>query len=419
MERICDSKSCALCMACANVCPKGAIYVGIDEYGYESICIDRESCIDCGLCKEVCGRRNRVKRNEPHAGYAAQAKNTQALMKSASGGAFQMLAEYVLETNGVCYGCTSTMDPNGFSAKHIRVDSIEELPLILNSKYVPSRIGTTYRMAEKDLLEDRFVLFSGTPCQIQGLKAYLNREFDNLLTVDVICHGVASTKIFNDYIDVEEKKYGIKIVDYLFRDKSISWGTNFCYRYYKEADPKKRIKTKHLPREGSSYKMYYLRGDILRENCFSCSLSNTSRVSDFTLGDYWEIEMEHPEFVTKCDPPIVLRQGISCILANTEKAKKFVSALNKKMVMHEVSIDSIVSHNGNLKQASRRGKDRDCLLQLYKNNGYEQIEKEYESSVGKKMIVYKLKNTLKSCLPDRVRIIIYNSPKLKKFIFHS
>lgn len=419
MERICEYDTCTLCMACSNICPQDAIVIGQDINGYECIEIDQEKCIDCGLCKKVCERKLCTERREPHTAYAAQAKSMESLKKSASGGAFQMLAEYVLENNGVCYGCRSNMDQNGFHAQHIRIASISELPMILNSKYVPSKVGNTYKMARKDLEEGHLVLFSGTPCQIQGLKGYLNREYDNLLTVDIVCHGVTSTNLFNDYLREEEQKHRIKIVEYLFRDKSVSWGTNFCYQYYKLEDTEKRVKTKHLPREGSSYMIHYLRGNIFRENCYNCTLSNISRLSDFTLGDYWGIETEHPELVTKSSPPIVLRKGVSCVLANTEKARRYIPALKESMVMYEVSVESVVAHNGNLRSASPRGKGRDRFFQQYKENGYGKIEMEYEASVGRKMLVYRLKNLMKSHLPDRVRIMIYHSPRLRKLVFHS
>ena len=129
----------------------------------------------------------------------------------------------------------------------------------------------------------------------------MNHEYENLIIADVICHGVTSKTIFNDYLREVEKEQNIVITDYIFRDKKAGWGSNFCYSYYENGD-KNKIKIKRFPKEGGSHEIHYLRGDISRENCFSCEMSNTNRVSDFTFGDYWAIEIEHPEFIVRNDP---------------------------------------------------------------------------------------------------------------------
>lgn len=415
---ICSREKCTLCMACANSCPKKAIYLDYDEYGFEKICIDPNLCVNCGICDQVCQRRQSVSRNVPKRNYAAQVKNKAELMISASGGAFQILAKLVLEQKGICYGCAFIKEDDGFRARHMRVESISELPKILNTKYIPSMIGNTFREAKADLEAGIFVLFSGTPCQIQGLKAYLNKDYENLLTADLICHGVSTARYFNEYIQCVEKLENAQIMDYSFRDKSISWGTNFCYSYHKQGDVAKRTRQKHLPREASSYTTHYLRGNISRENCYSCPLSCVERVSDFTLGDYWEIEREHPEFVTRGKMRMSLRGGISCILVNTDKAKTVIPFLQEKMIIHPVSLASVRDHNGNLREPTRPGDAREKILKTYQTSGYQPVDEEYRQSVGKKMAVYRLKNILKSRLPDCLRIMIYRSAILRRIIFH-
>lgn len=415
---ICPQEKCTLCMACANSCPKGAIHLGYDENGFEKICIDYALCVECGICERVCQRRQSIGRNTPKWNYAAQVKSKTERMASASGGAFQILAKIVLEQQGVCYGCSLGKNGDGFYARHVRIDSLSELPQILNTKYIPSIIGSSFSEAKADLEAGRIVLFSGTPCQIQGLKAYLNKDYENLVTADLICHGVSSSKYFNEYIQCVEQRENIRITDYAFRDKSISWGTNFCYSYYKIDDGLKRICQKHLPREASSYTTHYLRGDISRENCYSCTLSCVERVSDFTLGDYWEIECEHPEFITSKKMRMSLRGGISCILANTDRAEKMMLLLEKWMIVHPVSLESVKNHNGNLRAPTPSGSDREKIMSMYKVSGYQPVDEDYCKSVGKKMVIYKLKNMLKSRLPDRVRIMIYRSKALRRIVFH-
>lgn len=417
-DYICLPQECTLCMACRNICPVGAIEISMDENGYEKITISAGKCINCGQCRKVCHRRKDISGITTVLAYAAQAKSKAALMKSASGGAFQMLAQLVLKKGGVCYGCTFEKTDGKYIARHISIQEEAQLPRILNSKYIPSIIGSAFQEAKCDLDEGRLVLFSGTPCQIQGLRAFLNKDYNNLLTADLICHGVTAGKLFNDYIRCEEQNQGIKITDYSFRDKSVSWGTNYSYIYYRENDNQKRIQEKHCPREASSYMVHYLYGNIFRENCYRCSLSNTERVSDFTLGDYWEIEREHPEYITRCTPRMSLRRGISCILVNTEKAKQYIPLLKETMILHEVSLKSVSDHNGNLRSASRKGSQREWFLETYRNEGYAVIDEAYRQSVGKKMKIYYLKNFLKSYLSDRIRILIYRWPLLSRIVFH-
>ena len=417
-SKLCSPQSCTLCMACVNICHQAAIALTTDENGYEKIHIDSEKCIDCGLCTKVCNRREAVVRNNPLTCFAAQATDKERLMGSASGGAFQTIARYVLCNGGVCYGSEGKIYQGQYTATHVRIDTPDDLYRILNSKYIPSIIGDSYKQAKADLQKGLFVLFCGTPCQIQGLKAYLGTDYDNLLTTDLICHGVASTQIFGDYIGELEKRDNITVVDYQFRDKSVSWGTNFCYSYYKNSNTSKKVKVRHCPREASSYMINYLKGNIFRENCYDCALSCSERVSDFTLGDYWEIETEHPEFVTQSKPSIVLRQGVSCILVNTQKAADFIGNISSEMILREVTFESVASHNGNLRRSSKRGRSRDAFLESYRQYGYSSVEDQYRKKVSGKMVVYNLKNMLKSRLPDRVRIFIYNTPFLRKIVFH-
>jgi hypothetical protein len=236
--------------------------------------------------------------------------------------------------------------------------------------------------------------------------------------VDIICHGVASTKLFNDYIVQIENQKRIKILDYVFRDKTVSWGTNFRYRYYNVDDSKKREFVKHYPREESSYTSYYLQGATLRESCYSCDFATTNRTGDYTLGDFWGIESEYPELIVKSTSRISLKLGVSCLMVNTEKAANFMPNLKDKMVIYPVSLESIVAHNGNMLAPTLRSRNRGELLDAYRDYGYGRVESEYKKSIQQKRGAYMMKNFLKSYLPDRVRVYIYRSRLLKKIVFH-
>ena len=363
----------------------------------------------------VCARRMQIERHSPIKCYAGQSRDSEKLKHSASGAAFQMLAEIVLEMGGVCYGCAGKMINGEYSAYHVRVTNVDELQSILNSKYILSHIGTTYQQIKEDLKNGKLVLFGGTPCQALGLKSFLNNEYENLIVVDVICHGVTSKTIFNDYLREVEKEQNIVITDYIFRDKKAGWGSNFCYSYYDNGD-KNKIKIKRFPKEGASHEIHYLRGDISRENCFSCEMSNTNRVSDFTFGDYWAIEIEHPEFIVRKDPALSIRKGINCMMVNTEKGMQYLSKLQEKMVMYEVDLASITRHNSNLLKPSKRGKARDAVLENYYMEGYKKIEENYNDTVGKKRTVYAAKNMIKTHIPDKLRVQIYRMKFLRKLL---
>jgi len=200
-----------------------------------------------------------------------------------------------------------------------------------------------------------------------------------------------------------------------FRDKKAGWGSNFCYSYYDNGD-KNKIKIKRFPKEGASHEIHYLRGDISRENCFSCEMSNTNRVSDFTFGDYWAIEIEHPEFIVRKDPALSIRKGINCMMVNTEKGMQYLSKLQEKMVMYEVDLASITRHNSNLLKPSKRGKARDAVLENYYMEGYKKIEENYNDTVGKKRTVYAAKNMIKTHIPDKLRVQIYRMKFLRKLL---
>lgn len=204
-KKLCDQSECTLCMACVNSCPRNAITIKVDERGFEYLSVEEELCINCGACEAVCERRSAVDRRTPMRSYAAQLIDKEHLKLSASGGVYQALARHILQKNGVCYGSYGRFDNGVFKVDHMRVESEEELLAILNSKYVVSRIGETYKAIKKDIAADRWVLFCGTPCQAQGLRSYLGKDYDKLIITDIICHGVTSAQLFNDYIDAIEQ----------------------------------------------------------------------------------------------------------------------------------------------------------------------------------------------------------------------
>lgn len=228
-----DKSKCSGCEACKNICPQNAISMEIDEYGFIYPKINHDKCVKCGLCKRVCAYQKENTENEYIQVYAAMTHKEDILMKSASGGVFGTIAEEFLNDEGIVYGCSMEIENDVITPKHIRITDKNDLEKLQGSKYVKSKINDVYTNVEEDLKNNKKVLFSGTPCQVDALKSYLklkNAKLDNLYTIDLICHGTPSTKMFQDYVKKYEKALNGKIINIKFRDKKI--GKYSLHRYY-------------------------------------------------------------------------------------------------------------------------------------------------------------------------------------------
>ena len=201
-----DKKNCCACGACMNVCPKDAIRMEEDDYGFLYPQIDETKCVQCGACKKVCAYQNGSKLFEPKQVFVAVSKNKKQLLNSASGGVFAAVATKILKDGGVVFGATLDFENGHANPHHIKIENQKQLTKLQGSKYVQSAIGITYKQTKDYLKKGRIVLFSGTPCQISGLYEYLGKEYDNLYTIDVICHGVPNAKFFDDYLQIEKQR---------------------------------------------------------------------------------------------------------------------------------------------------------------------------------------------------------------------
>lgn len=219
MKNICNINECTGCMACVNACAHHAIRIIADKEGFDRPVIDETLCVDCGLCAKTCPVNHHPLANEPKEIYSGWSSDEAVRINSSSGGAFTEIARPVLEDGGVVFGCALN---DKLQAEHIYVETLEDLENKLRgSKYVQSRIGNTYAQAKNFLRQGRKVLFSGTPCQIAGLKNYLRRDYDNLITVDLICHGVPSPMLFEDYKKFIQKHENMKLTKVSFRCKKL------------------------------------------------------------------------------------------------------------------------------------------------------------------------------------------------------
>ena len=244
MKEVIEKNRCCGCHACFNICPKGAISMKEDKYGFKYPIIDKDKCINCDMCKKVCPVFNKQNNNNHKIeSYAAYNKDISERMSSSSGGLFILLAKEIIKRKGVVFG--AAFDEK-FNVIHACVEDKKGLNSFKGSKYTQSTIGDTYRKVKHFLEKGRYVLFSGTPCQVEGLKTYLMKDYEKLYTQDIICHGVPSPLLFRKYLNDKEEEYNDRITNISFRDKEVSWNNYRIKISFKKKTYKKRIQMIHI-----------------------------------------------------------------------------------------------------------------------------------------------------------------------------
>lgn len=309
----CDIELCVGCGACFSSCHKNAISMEKNEFGYYKPTIDIEKCVNCGICTKVCPAVNEVVRSnsETPECYEVVAANKEILEKSSSGGAFSLLAHEVFEKGGCVFGAAWTDD---FSVEHIMIDNENDMYKLRKSKYLQSYVGDTFRKVKEKLEEEKFVLFSGCPCQAAGLKQYLgSKEYDNLLIVDLLCGNAPSPDFFKKYI---QDSYGNNILKYEFRDKTYGWNPVTTKVTFKDGAILLINKAYQ-----SDYQRVYHNHTMCPYHCENCKYQNVPKIGDITIGDFW--------WINSNDKEVDSRQGISALLVNNEKAKDFFDNINE------------------------------------------------------------------------------------------
>ncbi len=310
---ICNQDHCTGCGACENICKHRAISMKENEKGFLYPVVDSAHCVECGLCIKTCPVNNPVAGFAHKHLYAALSKNDAERAKSTSGGIFPCLAKNILSNGGYVYGVVLDEKLN---VRHAEAHTVEEMDKMRNSKYVQSEIGLCYQLAESRLKAGYPVLFSGTPCQIAGLRSYLRRDYDNLLTIDILCHGVPSPGLFRKYVKFEEGIAKFPLKNIQFRTKEIGWKSSVCIRSFENgADCK----------EGDTFVPGFLDNLYLRESCFSCRYASETRQGDITLGDFWGYRESGPEYIEDDD------RGISLVIINTDKGETAYSKIQKQI----------------------------------------------------------------------------------------
>lgn len=339
--------------ACLLKCPFSCISMETDEQGFNYPVVDSEKCVNCGLCEKVCPVINQNEPSSPKEVFAARYCDEEVLRKSSSGAVFYALASKIINDGGVVFG--ATFDDN-LNVIHSYTDTLDGLPRLLRSKYVKSDIRDTFIIANRFLKEGRQVLFSGTSCQIAGLRLFLKKDYPNLLTIDIICHGVPSPMIWKEYVDkvlmpeikaCEENNSIINpILEVSFRDKQIAWnkfGFSYCLRDDNGSELPKGLKF-FEPATSNIYMMGFLKNLYLRPSCYQCPAKCGKSGSDITLGDYWGIDKVHPDFYS----PL----GSSLVLINTKRGQDLFSKVSVSSVSSDYK--SALVYNPALEISSRK-----------------------------------------------------------------
>lgn len=354
-----NPSKCTGCYACANACPKNAISMVRNAEGFEYPKIDKEKCVDCGLCRQVCPSNQKGEETKIISAKAVVNENNDIRKNSSSGGVFNALAEQTLNRGGVVFGAGYD---ESFNIVHKYTETIDGVNELMRSKYVQSRIGNAFVDAKTMLDQGKEVLFVGTPCQISGLKSFLKKDYDNLITVDFICHGVPSPAVWEKYLEKLEKKNNSSVKDVSFRSKENGWGN---YSFKVDFD-----NGETFIQSGSvnSYTHAFQQSLILRPSCYACT-NKSARASDITLADFWGIKNVLPDWFSE--------EGVSLVLTHTEKGENRIAELSQ-IKTAEVTVEQGLANNPSYKASSAENINR---AKFFKNLNKADIESNLNKNI--------------------------------------
>ena len=358
---LCKTGLCTGCSACANACPEQCIQMAADAEGFLRPKIDSSQCVVCGTCQNVCPVLHPKAHSHETVAYAAVHKDDAIRLESTSGGVFSLLCQWVLDHGGIVFGAAYADD---FSVAHGCVEQASDLSKLRTAKYAQSAIGDSYRRAKTFLEQGRYVLFSGTPCQIGGLRTFLGKDYGRLLTVDLICHGVPSPAVWEHYIQYrgEQDAQGERPTSINLRSKESGWA-GYSIRFDYAGG-----QTYRMPNSQDPYLRCFVKDLCLRPSCYACSFKGIDRCSDFTLGDYWGVWSQLPELDDN--------QGTSIVLLHSEKAKRIWPELLSGMKAVQVDADQCFSENPSALSSATEPDDRQMFLSRYQSEDFSDLADE-------------------------------------------
>ncbi|MDR2751532.1 MAG: Coenzyme F420 hydrogenase/dehydrogenase, beta subunit C-terminal domain [Clostridiales bacterium] len=386
--------SCSGCQACRLLCPSKAIQMEADKEGFLAPRIDQKLCTQCGLCEARCPQNKKpaFRDNDCVKAYGARLKDEAVLGKSASGGVFAGIARRFLETPGsAVFGCAFDSD---LVARQSIASDLAGIEPMQGSKYVQSDTGDSFAQTKKLLESGNPVLYSGTPCQVAGLYAYLGKDYEKLATIDLICHGTPSPLLFKRYLKWLGNKHGGKIISYDFRSKDkVGWGSGY--------QPKLETATKtvYFRTELDPYFIGFNSASTMRECCYTCRHTSVKRVADLTIADFWGVEREHPE---KFD-----RRGVSAVLANTEKGAALFARLASDFESFETDVSIVAKGNFHLSKPNERPGSRNTVYSNISSQDFAIVKDLCSSVPPLKRMVFGILSVMPSGMAKNLR-------KLKK-----
>lgn len=352
-----DKYVCSGCTACQTICPTGAIEMIRDEEGFKYPVIDKEKCINCNACKALCPNIKKSSDNDILEVYGVKHKELCERRTSRSGGMFIAISNYILDNNGVVYGCKLNED---FSVSHSRAINKEERDNFKGSKYVQSDMEGIISKIKEDLEDGKMVLFSGTSCQVAGVKSVIpNQIQEKLYCCDLICHGVPSNKIYEDFLKHVENVQNKKIKKFIFRDKEFGWSPHYETIIF---DDDSKISTQY-------FRNLFLGDKILRPSCYKCNYANTHRPADITIADFWGVDEIMPEFYDEI--------GVSLAIINSEKGKEMFEYAKKYIKSNACSIENCIKHTYTLNNATPEPPDRKEFWKDYNEKDFKYILDKY------------------------------------------
>lgn len=355
MVEITDKLNCSGCHSCVNVCPKKCITMISDQEGFWYPKIDKEKCIDCGLCEKRCPILNDMRVNNDSKAYACYNLDEEIRKESSSGGIFTLLATNIIDRGGIVYGAAFN---HNYEVEHTKITNKKKLNKLRGSKYVQSKIGGVYAEIKELLNQEKIVYFSGTPCQIDGLLCFLDKKYDNLICQDIVCHGVPSPKIWKHYL----KQFNIeKDANILFRDKSTGWDS---YSF----TIKQKNKFTQLSSDNEFMKVF-LKDLCLRPSCYDCHSKSLHRNSDITLADFWGVKEVCPELYDN--------KGTSLVFINSKEGQMIFDKIIPYIKYQEVDIKKAAEYNPSSYKSVTVPRERHKFMIQIFSTDFNKISKNY------------------------------------------
>ena len=375
MIEIKNKVDCCGCHACMNICPKKAIIMKEDDKGFKYPVIDKKKCINCGLCNKVCPILNDNPCEKQIEVWAMYNKNITERLESSSGGIFILLAKEILKKDGVVFGA---MFDEKFNVYHSYILGEDELYKLQGSKYVQSNIEDSYKKAKEFLDAGKYVLFTGTSCQIEGLNHYLNKEYSRLYTQDIICHGVPSPKVWKKYLEYLKQQKEEEISSISFRNKDNGW----------KAFQMKVLFGKNtycMNHSDDLFMKSFLWNVCLRDSCYNCKFKKKYRNSDITLGDFWGINFALPELNDD--------KGISMVILNSVKGKEMFDNIKANCVYEKTKEEYIFKYNSAYLKSVEKSINREEFFGDLDNIEFDKLVNKY---IPKITFTKKIKRKIRS-----------------------